>query len=182
MKAKIEKDNLQIVQDFLIDEMGNYVESLSGRVLLGRIWGLLLTSPGPVSLKEMAKKLNVSKPAVSSTINMGIQYGVFRKQYNADFPRENFMQLRYNSMEMLINPGNRKLQLLYEKFSESVKLIEEMGNKREKDEELKQIYNRMKYLTECFKIFLDEYEKMSKIVVDKIKDLGKKYEIEGDLK
>ncbi len=182
MKTKVETDNLQSVQDFMIDEMGNYVESLSGRTLLGRIWGLLLTSPGPVSLKEISKKLKVSKPAVSSTVNAGLQYGAFKKQYNPDFPRENFMQLRYNSMEMLINPGNRKLQLLYEKFSHSVELMEKMAVKKEKDLELYKIYNRMKYLTECFKIFLDEYNKMSEVVVDKIKDVSKKYDIEGDLK
>ena len=182
MKTKTEKDKLQVVQDFLIDEMGNYVESLSGRVLLGRIWGLLLTSPGPVSLKEISARLKVSKPAVSSSVNTGLQYGAFKKQYNPDFPRENFLQLRYNSIEMLINPGNRKLYNLHEIFSESVKILEEMNIKKENNAELFKINNRMKYLSECFKIFLDEYDKMSEVVVDKIKNLGKKFEIEGDMK
>lgn len=179
---KIKGNGLEKIQDFLINEMGNYVESLSGRALLGRIWGLLLTSPEPVSFKEMSRKLKVSKPAISSTVNIGLQYGVFKKFYNPEFPRENFMQLRYNSMEMLINPGIKKLNYLYEVFSDGVKLMEGMGIKNEKNMELIIMYNRMNYLKECFKIFLDEYEKMSEIVVEKIRELGSKYDIKGDMK
>ena len=162
--------------------MGNYIESLSGKALLGRVWGLLLTSPKPVSLKEISRKLKVSKPAISSAVNIGLQYGVFKKQYNPDFPRENFMQLRYNSLDMLINPGNKKLNYLYEIFSDGVKLIEEMGIKNEKDWELISLYNPMKYLKECFKIFLYEYEKMSEIVLGKIKELSRKYDLSGGTK
>jgi len=77
---------------------------------------------------------------------------------------------------------NKKLNYLYEIFSDAVKLIEEMGIKKEKNMELISLYNRMKYLRECFKIFLDEYEKMSEIVMERIKEIGSKYDITGEMK
>jgi DNA-binding transcriptional regulator GbsR (MarR family) len=179
MKTKGNKDNLEKVQDYLIDELGHYVDSLGGRVLLGRIWGLLLTSPEPVSLKEISAKLNVSKPAVSSTVNIGLQYGVFTKYYHNEYPRENFVRLKYDSLEMLVNPGRKKLENLYDKFKKGVELIDNMDIDNKEKEDLESIHVRMKYITECFKIFLDEYEKMSEIVIKKFKVLDKKYNTGG---
>lgn len=180
MKTKSDKNSLQIIQKFLIDELGDYVESLGGRNLLGRIWGLLLTSEEPVSLKEISSKLHVSKPSISSTVNIGLQFEIFRKYFNPNFPRENFIHLGYDSMGMLINPGKRKLEKLYEKFSKSVKLINEIDDKKENNPKVDLIHERMKFISECFKIFIDEYDKLTEVVINKIENLRKKYKV-GEL-
>ena len=179
MKNNEKKDSLRIVRNFLVDELGHYVDSLGGRVLLGRIWGLLLTSPEPLSLKEISAILRVSKPAVSSTVNIGLQYGVFTKHYHKDYPRENFVRLKYDSLEMLVNPGRHKLANLYDKFKKGVELMDDMDISKEEKNELVSIHVRMKYITECFKIFLEEYGKMSEVVINKFRDLEKKYNIGG---
>jgi DNA-binding transcriptional regulator GbsR (MarR family) len=172
MEQKLnKKEILEVVQEELINDLGQYIESLGGKTLLGRIWGLLLTSPEPVSLKEMTNRLNVSKPAISATVNMGLQYGVFSKVYNPKFPRENIIKLNIDSMEMLIAPGMKKLSTLFDKFSNASKRLEEKANSKYNDTGFDIIEQRLMYLTESYKIFLDEYKKMAQIVIDKIKPL-----------
>lgn len=56
------------IQNRFITSMGQYVESYGGSEIMGRIIGLLLFAPEPVSLTEIAKSLQISKAAAS--INM----------------------------------------------------------------------------------------------------------------
>ena len=172
MKNKMKKKEvLEEVQQDLINDLGQYVESLGGKTLLGRIWGLLLTSAEPVSLKDMTNKLHVSKPAISATVNIGLQFGVFIKVYNPQYPRENFIKLNVDSMEMLIRPGMKKLSILHTKFKKALDELKDSSIEKSKDTEFDTVEKRLDYMTLAFRIFLDEYEIMSQIVIDKIKPL-----------
>ena len=106
VKTKLE------VEDHIANEFGHYLEMMGAKATLGRIWGLLLTQSKPMSLKDIAFRLNVSKPAVSTTIKIGAQLELFKKVYNPEFPRESFYEVKVEFMEMIIDPGLKKLKIL----------------------------------------------------------------------
>lgn len=155
--TKHSKELKQEVEKLIVDEFGNYLEQIGGKTLMGRIWGLLITKSEPISLTHIAKELHVSKPAVSTIINIAIQLGAFKKVYVQDFPRENFYQLDIDSMAMMIDPGIQKMKLLLDKFEKSITMMENSKKILEKDEELKKIYKRLSFIKKSTEIVLEEY-------------------------
>ncbi len=170
-KQNKSKELYNKVENYLVDEVGNYVEFVGGKALLGRIFGLLMIQGDPISLKDISRKLNVSKPAVSNTLNIGLQAELFKKVYNPDYPREGFYKVGVDFLEMMIDPGLKKLSLLRDKISEALKIMEESDIDIESDENIKSIYERTKYLCEAFEILLDEYNKFGDRIKERLKQL-----------
>ena len=154
-KKKIELK--EEVEKLIIDEFGNYLEQIGGKTLMGRIWGLLITKSEPISLTEIAKNLHVSKPAVSTIINIAVQIGVFKKVYVQDYPRENFYQLDIDSMAMMIDPGIQKMQLLLDKFEKAISSMESSKELIKKNEDLNKLYKRLNFIKKSAEIVLEEY-------------------------
>jgi len=153
---------------YLIDEMGHFVDAIGGRALLGRIWGLTLSSLDPISLKEISRILNVSKPAASSAISIGLQHEVFKKIYNSDYPRENFIEMRLKALDMVINPGTIKLNRIHNITDKAVSLIEESEGFKENNKDVIKLHKRLSYIRNCFTIFLEEYDKFTEKVKERI--------------
>ncbi len=168
-------DGVERAKQYLIDEMGNFVDALGGRALLGRIWGLALSSLRPLSLKEIARKLDVSKPAASSALNIGLQREVFKKIYNPDFPRENFYEMRLHSLDMIINPGTIKLYRIYTITDDALSLIEESEIFKENNKDVIKLHKHLSYIRKCFKIFLEEYDKFTEKVKERIEKIEKEF-------
>lgn len=150
-------------------------------MIMGRIWGLLLARGEPVSLKEMAEKLNLSKASVSNYAGIGAYLGVFRKTYNPDLPRENFYEIRFeDAMETIIDPGIKKLSSLSEKFEKAAKKIESVPNYEESDR-LKELYLRMIHMKTIFDIVIEEYELFGDKIRKRMDELRKYHTNKGDL-
>ncbi len=159
------------VEDFIIDEFGSYVESVGSKVLLGRIWGLLITKHEPMSLSNISERLGVSKPAISNTISIGVHLGIFKKVYMQEYPREFFYVMNVEFLEMVIDPGIKKLSVLIDKFKKAGRMIENEGEIT--DEELKMTYERVDFLIRAFEIVLEEYHRFGDVVKERIRELHK---------
>ncbi len=158
-------------QDLITNEFGDYFEFLGAKRLLGRIFGLLIANSKPVSLKEIAEKLKISKPAISTTIKYGMQTEMFKKVYVPENPREYFYTMGIDFMEMMIDPGLKKMQMFIDRISDVIKFVENSGSLNAKDADLMELYERLKYLEKAFGIVLGEYHIFGKRVRQKLSDL-----------
>lgn len=93
----------------VVQEMAQFFEQLGASATLGRLFGLLLVSPEPLALETLARKLGLSKPAVSVQIRQleRLRYctrlprGSDRKQYfslNPDYLSDN-LRIRMDAQE-----------------------------------------------------------------------------------
>jgi DNA-binding transcriptional regulator GbsR (MarR family) len=162
-------------ENILIEECGNYFEYLGAKPLLGRIFGYLVSKSEPVSLKEIAVKLQISKPSASNNLRYGVHSEMFKKVYNSDVPREDFYMLGIDFMEMMIDPGIKKLSLLGEKFNEAKKFLDENYEKIKDDEKSMLLYKRLSYLVKAFKVLLEEYHVFGEKIQERLKELKKEY-------
>ncbi len=161
----------------LSNEFGNYVEKLGVKHLFGRIWGLLMAQSKPISLKEIAEKLEVSKPAISTTIKIGIELGLIQKSYNPKMPREFFFSLNMMSMDMIIDPGLKKLDMFYQKIFDALKELELHSDIISNDEDLQNLRDTLYWLVESFKIIYDEYVIYGERVKQRISNLKENIEL-----
>lgn len=58
------------LEDLIVDAAGELAESLSLNRVVGRLYALLYISPEPVSLDEMARRLQISKASASVNIRV----------------------------------------------------------------------------------------------------------------
>lgn len=167
------KDNVLYneVENLLVNECGNYFEFIGSKAIIGRIFGLLISHTEPVSLKEISDKLNISKPSASNNLRFGLQIEMFKKVYHSEFPREDFYILGVEFMEMLIDPGLKKLTLLSEKFVYAKKILDVHLTEVEKDEQLSKLYKKLDYLIVAFKILLEEYKKFGDTIQQRLSKL-----------
>lgn len=161
------------VEKLIIDEFGNYLEQIGGKTLMGRIWGLLMTKSEPISLTEIAKSLHVSKPAVSTVINIGVQIGAFNKVYCQDYPRENFYKLDLDSMAMMIDPGIQKMQLFLDNLKKAIDIMDSSKAIVDRNKDLKKLYDRITFIHKSAEIVLEEYYIFGDKVKKRIFNLNK---------
>ena len=104
----------------IVEEMAGFFEQLGASANLGRMFGLLLTSPEPLSLETIAGRMHVSKPAVSVQIRQleQLRYcnrlpkGSDRKQYfelNPDYLVDN-LALRMEAQDNWLRRLEEKLE------------------------------------------------------------------------
>ena len=175
--SKKQNKNDEILRDmeqYIAHEFGHYFDSVGVKPLLGRIWGILVIAPEPVSLKEIAEKLNISKPAVSTTINFGIQSGMIKKHFNPDFPRESFYYVEKDFIGNIVDPGIKKLQTFQDKFVKAKDKMDESEMDINENKKLKYMYERIEYMMQAFELLVDEYKNFGDIIKAKIKEIEKK--------
>jgi DNA-binding transcriptional regulator GbsR (MarR family) len=159
------------VQEYLINEYGHYFEQLGAKALHGRIFGLLVAHEGPMSLKSIAEELHVSKPAVSTNINYGVQSGIFKKVYIKEYPRESFFELRSDLMQSMLHPGFRKLNIMADKLAKALEMIEKSENDTD-DREVEGLRKRIDFMKKSFDILLEEYQEFSERCVERLKEIS----------
>lgn len=163
---------MQKVEDFIIDEFARYIDAIGGKVMMGRIFGLLVTKHEPMSLTQIAQRLQVSKPAISTTIKALVEIRFLQKVYNPEFPREDFYIFTHESMEMVIDPGIVKLENLMERIDRATEMIEKEAKDIERSEELKQLDNKLKVMRDSFAIVLEEYYIFGERVKERIRKMS----------
>lgn len=167
------KELIMNVEDFLINEFGMYFERMGAKTLLGRIYGYLITKSDPVSLKDISDKLAISKPAISTALNSVYELGLFKKIYMPEFPRESFYKVGTDSMELMIDPGLKKLQLLIDRFDSSLNMINKHMKGDEAPDELKGLFNRILLNKMAYEILLEEFVIFGNKVCSRMDELEK---------
>ncbi len=165
---------MQKVEDFIIDEFARYIDAIGGKVMMGRIFGLLVTKHEPMSLTQIAQRLKVSKPAISTTIKALVEIRFLQKVYNPDFPREDFYIFSHESMEMVIDPGIVKLQNLMERIDRATEMIAKESVDIDKSEGLQKLDEKLKVMRESFAIVLEEYYIFGERVKERIRKMSEK--------
>lgn len=154
------------VEDYLVNEVANYLEFVGAKPMLGRVFGLLISQTEPTSLTNIADRLKVSKPAISNTLQLGLQSGLFTKVYIPDSPREGFYTVTIDFLEMLVDPGLKKLTMLLEKMEKARQIL--IDEDYQKYESTTNLYNRLDHLVKAFYILLEEYKEFGDRIKDRI--------------
>jgi DNA-binding transcriptional regulator GbsR (MarR family) len=110
----------ETLEHAIVQEMAQFFEQLGASGTLGRLFGLLLVSQEPLALETLARRIGLSKPAVSVQIRQleRLRYcrrlprGSDRKQYfalNPDYLAEN-LRIRVEAQEQWLSQLERTLE------------------------------------------------------------------------
>jgi len=134
-----------IMNEF-IDTIGETAETFGLPRIAGLLKGLLFFTPGPLSLDEMADRLEVSKGSVSTNIRLLERWKVARRVYNRK-DRKNYYQIRGTIWEIeteivrtTMTDLNEKFRDLTNKGLEDIKSV--VPESEEEKEDLKFLENR----------------------------------------
>jgi DNA-binding transcriptional regulator GbsR (MarR family) len=87
------------IRNDFIDTSGEMAERYGLTRVAGLLKGLLLLSPGPLSLDDMAERLEVSKASVSTNIRLLERWKAVRRVFNRG-DRKNYYELRGDLWEI----------------------------------------------------------------------------------
>ena len=87
------------IRNDFIDTSGEMAERYGMTRVAGLLKGLLLLTPGPLSLDDMAERLEVSKAAVSTNIRLLERWKAVRRVFNRG-DRKNYYELRGDLWEI----------------------------------------------------------------------------------
>jgi DNA-binding transcriptional regulator GbsR (MarR family) len=90
---------IEDIRNDLIHVIGEKAEKFGFSRIAGQLEGLLLFTNKPMSLDEMAERLEVSKGSVSTNIRLLERWKVVRKVYHKG-ARKNFYEIRGNIWEI----------------------------------------------------------------------------------
>ena len=90
---------IEDIRNDLIHVIGEKAEKFGFSRIAGQLEGLLLFTNQPMSLDEMAERLEVSKGSVSTNIRLLERWKVVRKVYHKG-ARKNFYEIRGNIWEI----------------------------------------------------------------------------------
>ena len=93
------KKDIEDIRNELIHLIGEKAERFGFSRIAGQLEGLLLFSKDPMSLDEMAQRLEVSKASVSTNIRILEQWKVVKKVYHKG-ERKNFYAIRGSIWEI----------------------------------------------------------------------------------
>lgn len=93
------KKSIEDVRNDLINAIGEKAEKFGFSRIAGQLEGLLLFSRQPMSLDEMAERLEVSKGSVSTNIRLLERWKVVKKVYHRG-ARKNFYEIRGSIWEI----------------------------------------------------------------------------------
>lgn len=153
---KDKQNKEQILNEFeqsLTDGFAAYLDSIGGKPLMGRIWGLLSSKTEPVSLSEISRVLKVSKPAVSNSINQAVSLGILRKIYIPEFPRENFFLSETDTVDFMLKAAEMKTGQVLAILDKALAIIDESVI----DDGIKKRYDKVMRTKRMFQIIKDEY-------------------------
>jgi DNA-binding transcriptional regulator GbsR (MarR family) len=87
------------IQNDVIHTIGEKAEKFGFSRIAGQLEGLLYVSPEPLSLDDMARKLEVSKASVSTNIRLLERWKIVKRVYHKG-ARKNFYEFRGNIWEI----------------------------------------------------------------------------------
>jgi len=92
-------NTVEDIKNELIVNIGESTEKFGMPRIAGLLKGLLFFTQGPLSLDEMADRLEVSKGSVSTNIRVLERWKVARRVYNRK-DRKNYYEIRGNIWEI----------------------------------------------------------------------------------
>jgi len=93
------KKDIEDIRNDLINAIGEKAEKFGFSRIAGQLEGLLLFSKRPMSLDEMAERLEVSKGSISTNIRFLESWKVVKKVYHRG-ARKNFYEIRGSIWEI----------------------------------------------------------------------------------
>lgn len=90
---------IEDIQNDVIHTIGEKAEKFGFPRIAGQLEGLLYVSPEPLSLDDMAHKLEVSKASVSTNIRLLERWKIVKRVYHKG-ERKNYYQFRGNIWEI----------------------------------------------------------------------------------
>jgi HTH-type transcriptional regulator, glycine betaine synthesis regulator len=101
---------LRAVNDSMLDGLGQLADYFGYNKVMGKMYGALLLSPGPMSLDDMMEHLDVSKASVSMNLRMLENLGIVREVWVRG-DRRKYYEAESDFWKILTNVlGSRELR------------------------------------------------------------------------
>lgn len=143
---------IEDIRNDLIHVIGEKAEKFGFSRIAGQLEGLLLFTNQPMSLDEMAERLEVSKGSVSTNIRLLERWKVVRKVYHRG-ARKNFYEIRGNIWEIeteimstIVKDEIERVKSLMSNCETDLNAIQ--GTKEEKNEEIAFLQQRFSEINE----------------------------------
>jgi DNA-binding transcriptional regulator GbsR (MarR family) len=120
-------DNLVGVNDSTVAGLGRLARFFGFGEVMGRLYGTLLLSPGPLSLDELADRLQISKGSVSMNMRDLERWGMATEVWMRG-ERKKYYQAESDLWQVIRNVLNsrerREVQLALQVLSESIEKLQ----------------------------------------------------------
>lgn len=143
---------IEDIRNDLIHVIGEKAEKFGFSRIAGQLEGLLLFTNQPMSLDEMAERLEVSKGSVSTNIRLLERWKVVRKVYHRG-ARKNFYEIRGNIWEIeteimstIVKDEIERVKSLMSNCETDLNAIQ--GTTEEKNEEIAFLQQRFSEINE----------------------------------
>lgn len=153
-----EKARNEIIQRF-----GDAYKSFGLNKLMGHVVALLLSSPSPLSLDEIARKLKRSKGPISQIVRRLRDKNLIRKAWSPENNRKDYYEIE---PEIFENAFRNNLELIKNNTRIASQLKQKTAKENQKSDSNKIIYDRLVemeffyiLMEKHFNSFLKEWEK-----------------------
>jgi len=172
------KKVIEDVRNDLINAIGEKAEKFGFSRIAGQLEGLLLFSRQPMSLDEMAERLEVSKGSVSTNIRLLERWKVVKKVYHSG-ARKNYYEIRGSIWEIeteimstIVKDEVERVKRIFSNSGDDLKKIKEQNNEESEDIQfLEQRFSEIDEYIESAEYLLNLFLKQGEIspaVVKKI--------------
>jgi DNA-binding transcriptional regulator GbsR (MarR family) len=152
---KIEKE--------IIQRFGDAYKSFGLNKLMGHVVALLISSPDPLSLDEMTKRLRRSKGPISQIVRRLRDKNLIRKAWSPENNRKDYYEIE---PEIFENAFRNNLELIKNNTRIATQLKQKTSKENKKNTSTKVISKRLvemeffyKLMEKHFNTFLEEWEK-----------------------
>jgi len=172
------KKVIEDVRNDLINAIGEKAEKFGFSRIAGQLEGLLLFSRQPMSLDEMAERLEVSKGSVSTNIRLLERWKVVKKVYHRG-ARKNYYEIRGSIWEIeteimstIVKDEVERVKRIFSNSGDDLKKIKRQNNEESEDIQfLEQRFSEIDEYIESAEYLLNLFLKQGEIspaVVKKI--------------
>lgn len=113
-------------QTELTEKMARLFQEGGNSPLLGRIYALLQSSPGPVSLQQMAERIGVTKAAVSIQIRLLVTYGFCEKLPRGN-DRKDYYSIPKDHLQLMMDKVTHRLRTECESIEDTLRKLPDPG-------------------------------------------------------
>ncbi|MCI0397783.1 MAG: hypothetical protein L0332_10870 [Chloroflexi bacterium] len=135
--------NLEAVQDSTVAGLGRLAGFFGFSELMGRLYGMLLLSPGPLSLDDLAEGLEISKGSVSMNMRSLERWGMAKEVWVRG-ERKKYYMAESDFWKVIRNVLSgremREVQLALQVLGESVEKLKAVENELPADEQKRAAY------------------------------------------
>ncbi|MFC1588519.1 GbsR/MarR family transcriptional regulator [Planctomycetota bacterium] len=163
------KKTVEDIRNEMIDAIGEQAEKYGFTRIAGQLEGLLYLSPKPMSLDEMAQRLEVSKASVSTNIRFLERMRIVRRVYHRG-ARKNYYailgdigEIKTEVWSTIVKDEIERCKTLVGRCLSDLKVMKVKGN--EEQEELEFVQARFSEI--------DEYVEAAEHLLDMILKKGK---------